>query len=193
MRLRLLGLLLVAIAPVVVVGACSHEVALTDWISQADAVCASAQASADENPIPASPLPGEELRVTAKRSRAELVELRKLDKTEEKSSAVSEYLLTLDHRADELENYAEKLDKTPAQDAPPSRVNLEELTTQAYTQSVALGLTSCNGGVDFTIDTTTTTLYVPNPDSTTPVVTGIGGQPEGQDTTEDKPGVVPSP
>jgi hypothetical protein len=186
MRGRLVLLMMVAITPLVAL-ACSHELAIDDWVVRADQVCERAQASSDANPAPQSPLPGDRLRLTAQRSRDELDELRKLDDPSTRKSSVAEYLLTLEHRSDELVNYADALDKAPAQGPLPDRSHLEDLTTQAYTQGVALGLEHCNGGIDFSVDTTTTTL-VPSSESTTPVPTAIGGQPENEENTEDLPG-----
>jgi len=175
----------VALTPLVVL-ACSKGLEIEEWVAKADDVCQRAQANSDANPAPASPLPGDRLRVTAERSRAELDELRKLEDPVVRKSAVAEYLLTLEHRIDTLEHYADELDKAPLQGPRPDRSQLEELTTQAFTQAVALGLEDCNGGIDFSLDTTTTTAFAP--DSTTPVPTAIGGQPENEETTEDLPG-----
>ena len=189
MRAKLLALAVVAVLPLVAL-ACSHELDIADWVTKADEICQQAQASSDANPGPQSPLPGDRLRLTAQRSRAELDELRKLDPPSQKRSSVAEYLLTLEHRADVLITYADELDKAPTQGPFPDRSQLEELTTQAFTQGVALGLEHCNGGIDFSIDTTTTT--VPSPITSTPVPTGIGGQPENEENTEDLPG-TPEP
>ncbi len=187
MRRRLLALFLVACAPLAVVAACSHEQSIDDWISKADAICRQAQDSADADPAPQSPLPGEKLRLTASRTRDEVASLRKLDSPSEQGSAVAEYLITLDHRNEALENYAEALDKAPTQGPPPPRNVLEDVTTQAYTQAAALGLNDCNGGVDFAADTTTTTLVPPPDTAPAPTVPG-GTSTDSEDGTQDQPG-----
>ena len=185
-----LAVALVALVPLGVATACSREQPLPDWTARADAVCKQAQASADANPVPPSNLPGDALRTSAKRGRDELDELKKLDQPSQQKSAVAEYLITLERRSDALEAYGDALDKAPAQGPAPSRTLLEDVTGQAFTQAAALGLEECAGGVDFEFATTTTSPpTLPNgPEPTTPVVTGIGGQPDGQDTTEDQPG-----
>lgn len=191
MRRRPIAVLTVALVPLVavLVASCSHEQAFDDWATKADAICKQAQQNADQNPAPQSKLPGEALRLSAKRSRDELDELKKLDAPTERTSAVAEYFITLDRRSDALERYGDELDKAPAQGPAPSRALLEDVTGQAYTQAAALDLEECWGGVDFQVATTTTTpSTAPGPEPTTPVVTGIGGQPEGDDTTQDEPG-----
>jgi hypothetical protein len=89
-----------------------------------------------------------------------------------------------------LEHYADELDKAPAQGPLPSRASLEQFTSEAFTQATALGLEQCAGGVDFAVDTTTTTTTtVPVPGSPTDSVTGptgVAGQPEGEETTQDQ-------
>jgi hypothetical protein len=188
----MLVVLSVALLPVVtlVIASCSREQPLSDWATKADAVCRQAQQAADKNPAPESKLPGEALRLSAKRGRDELDELKKLDQPSERKSAVAEYFITLERRSDALERYGDELDRAPAQGPAPSRTLLEDITGQAYTQAAALDLEVCAGGVDFKLATTTTApVTVPGAtEPTTPVVTGIGGQPEGDDTTEDQPG-----
>jgi len=156
-RAKLLLVLVAAIVPVGAAVACSHDLPLNEWLVKADAICRAAQDSADQNPAVQSPLPGDKLRLSAKRTRDELDKLKELDPPIEQKSPVAEYLIVLGHRADALENYAEALDKAPAQGPAPSRVTLEERTTEAYTQAQALGLNDCNGGIDFSVDTTSTT------------------------------------
>jgi hypothetical protein len=170
---------------VALIAGCRNEQPIDDWLADADVACHQAQAGADANPGPQSPLPGESLRRTAKHIEDEVDQLRQLAPPSERRAAVSEYLITLGHRVEILRNYGDALDKAPAQGPLPSRVRLEEITTQAYTQAVALGMEDCDGGVDFAIDTTTTTL-VPGPAESSPVPTAIGGQPENEDTTQDR-------
>ena len=148
---------LVVGALVVLGAACSHDLSLDDWVVRADAVCRQQQAAADADPAPPSPLPGDELRHLAQQSRTELDALRDLPPLEERRSSVAEYLLTLEHRIDVLGNFADELDKAPADGPEPDRGRLEDVTTQATTQAVALGLESCGGGVDLgTVSTSTT-------------------------------------
>jgi hypothetical protein len=195
-RSRAAGLTLLAIIPVALIGWLGYgwiqdfrnqEISIEEWVVRADQICQEAQEQSDANPAPESPLPGDKLRLTAKRTRDEVDDLRELDRPTEKKSAVAEYLISLEHRADELGNYADALDKTPAQGPLPDRTHLEELTNDSYTKGFALGLEKCNGGIDFSVDTTTTTL-VPSSESTTPVPTAIGGQPEDEENTVDEPG-----
>lgn len=182
------AVLLACTLVVVALGAsCSRDQPLADWLRQADEICRRAQESADKNPAPQSNLPGDKLRLSVKRSRDELDELKKLDTPSERTSPVAEYLITLEHRADALELYADELDKAPAQGPLPSRTTLEQFTSEAYTKATALGLEQCAGGVDFAVDTTTTTTTTPGlPVDTAPVPTGIAGQPEGEETTQDQ-------
>ena len=158
----------VALVALLVLGACSHDVAIDDWLVRADDVCRQAQASADADPAPASPLPGDELRHLAQKSRDQLDRLRALALPDAQRSSVSEYLLTLDHRIEVLGNYADEVDRAPAQGPAPDRSRLEDVTTQANTQAVALGLEVCGGGVDRGVSTTTTD----------PVLSGGGGVTE---------------
>lgn len=183
MRAKLIFVLVVAVLPVGALIACSHDLPINEWLTSADAICRASQTSADQNPAPQSPLPGDKLRLSAKRTREELDKLKELDTPTEQKSAVAEYLIVLGHRADALVNYAEAVDKAPAQGPAPSRTTLEERTTEAYTQAQALGLNDCNGGIDFTIDTTSTT-------TSTAVTNATGAGPEDVIdqglTTEDK-------
>jgi hypothetical protein len=191
-RRRHLGALLLACAVPIAVVACGGEQPLANWLDQADAVCRSAQAAADEVPPPDTPFPGDALRVTAERSRSELEQLRALDPPAQQSTGVGEYLATLNVRIEALESTADALDAAPAGE-PPSSESLQEYTNEAYTQAVALGLEDCAGGVDFAVDTTTSTgLGVETTESTTPVPTAVSGQPLGEDTTEDKLGEDPT-
>jgi hypothetical protein len=189
MRRRLLVLATLCVVPLVVL-ACSGQQELTSWIAQADAICRDAQAAADVAPDPDSPFPGDELRATAERSRTELEKLRALDPPAQQASGVSEYLQTLSVRIEALENTAAALDAAPAAGPLPSSESLQEYTNEAYTEAVALGMDDCAGGVDFAVNTTTSTALseLESTDSTAPVPTAIGGQPEGEDTTEDKAG-----
>ena len=171
MRAKLVLVLLSAIIPAAFIVACSRDLPINEWLTGADSICRRAQADADNNPAPQSPLPGDKLRLSAKRTRDELEELKKLDAPAEQKSPVAEYLIVLRLRADALENYAQALDKAPAQGPGPSRATLEERTTEAYTQAQALGLDTCNGGVDFTVDTTSTS-------TSTAVATVSGTAPE---------------
>ncbi len=187
MRRRLLALTLVACVPLAIAAACSHTQSIDEWVSKADAICRQAQTNADSDPPPQSPLPGDRLRLTATRTRDEVDALRKLDEPSEQKSAVAEYFITLDHRDEALQNFAEALDKAPAQGPAPSRAVLEDVTTQAYTQAAALGLNDCNGGVDFAADTTTTTLVAPQ-DTAPPSTTSDGTPTDSEDDTQDQPG-----
>jgi hypothetical protein len=175
-----------SVAVLVGVVACSHELAIDDWLARADDICRQAQQAADANPAPQSPLPGDVLRLTASRSQAELDKLKDLDQPAENKQAVAEYLLTLGHRIDELGNYADAIDKAPAQGPAPDRTHLEDLTSEAFTEGVALGLNDCNGGVDFSIDNTTTSSA--DPLGSVPISTVPGGPPQSEDNTEDSPG-----
>jgi hypothetical protein len=170
--------------------ACSGEQDLASWLSQADAICRQAQEAADAEPAPDSPFPGEPLRRTAERSRQELEQLRALDPPAQQATGVGEYLATLNVRIESLENTADALDAAPASGPPPSSESLQEYTNEAYTQAVALGLEDCAGGVDFAVDTTTSTALtdLETTESTAPVPTAAGGQPVGEETTEDKRG-----
>jgi hypothetical protein len=185
----------VALACTVPIGvlACSSEQELSSWIDQADAICRSAQEAADAEPAPDTPFPGDPLRATAERSRAELDRLRELDPPVQQSEGVGEYLATLNVRIEALENTADALDAAPA-GSPPSSESLQEYTNEAYTLAVALGLEECAGGVDFTIDTTTSTALGNDAvASTSPVVTEVTGLPEGVETVEDGIGVEGPP
>jgi hypothetical protein len=186
-RTKLAALLLTASAPflALAVVACSHQQDLADWLRKADETCKRAQENADRNPAPQSPLPGDALRLSASRSRDELEELRALDPPTEQASAVAEYLIELGHRNDALEHYADDLDKAPAQGPLPSRSVLEETTTAAYTKAEALGLESCAGGIDFGVDTTTTTTSAPADAVTTVPSTLPDGTPGNQFDTPD--------
>lgn len=187
MRTKLVGLLLAASAPLLALVAvsCSHQQDLPDWLRKADEICRRAQENANRNPAPQSPLPGDALRLSAKRSRDELDELRQLDPPAEQASPVAEYLIELGHRNDALEHYADDLDKAPAQGPLPSRAQLEETTTAAFTKAQALGLENCAGGVDFGVDTTTTTTSAP-PDAVTTVPSTLpDGSPGNQFDTPD--------
>ena len=182
--------LAVSIALALVVVACSSEQELTSWIDQADAICRSSQQTADDDPAPDTPFPGDELRRTAEHSRDELEQLRALDPPVQQATGVSEYLATLSVRIEALENTADALDAAPAGGPPPSSESLQEYTNEAYTQAVALGMLDCAGGVDFAVDTTTSTALseVESTEPTAPPPTGAGGQPLGEETTEDKLG-----
>ncbi len=190
MRRRSLLLLAVASALPLATLACSTEQELTGWIDQADAICRASQDAADAAPAPESPFPGEQLRRTADRSRDELGRLRALDPPIQQSSGVSEYLATLDVRIEALGNVADALDAAPTGGPPPSSESLQEYTNEAFTLATALGLTDCAGGVDFAVNTTTSTALseLGTVESTAPVPTAVGGQPEGEETTEDKLG-----
>ncbi len=194
LRRRHLGALALACAVPIAVVACGGEQPLANWLDQADAICRAAQEEADASPAPESPFPGEPLRLTAERSRAELEKLRALDPPAQQSSGVGEYLATLNVRIEALESTADLLDAAPASE-PPSSESLQEYTNEAYTQAVALGLEDCAGGVDFAIDTTTSTMLggVETTEATTPVETAVSGQPLGEETTEDKLGEDPLP
>lgn len=189
MRHKLFGLLLLAAAPLLalLVPACSKQQDLSDWLRKADEVCRRAQENADRNPAPQSPLPGDALRLSARRSRDELDELRQLDPPTEQSSPVAEYLIELGRRNDALEHYADDLDKAPAQGPLPSRALLEETTSGAYTKAQALGLETCAGGIDFGVDTTTTSTSIPPEAVTTVPATLPDGSPGNQFDTEDGP------
>lgn len=191
-RSRLAVVAVLALVPPAI-AACSSEQELSSWIDQADAICREAQAAADASAPPESPFPGEQLRVTAERSRAELEDLRALDPPVQQAAGVSEYLATLNVRIEALENLADALDAAPAAGPLPSSESLQEYTNEAYTQAVALGMVDCAGGVDFAVNTTTSTALseVEAPESTAPVVTDAGGQPAGEQTTEDKLGPDP--
>lgn len=184
------GVVAAAIALALVVVACSSEQELTSWIDQADAICRSSQQAADEDPVPDSPFPGDQLRATAEHSRSELEKLRALDPPVQQATGVSEYLATLNVRIEALENTADALDAAPAGGPPPSSESLQEYTNEAYTLAVALGMNDCAGGVDFAVDTTTSTALTAteSTEPTTPPPTGVGGQPLGEETTEDKLG-----
>lgn len=188
-RRRLAALAVLCLAPVAVL-ACSSEQELATWIAQADAVCREEQEVADAAPAPDGPFPGDQLRLTADRSRSELERLRELTPPAQQSTGVSEYLATLNVRIEALENAADALDAAPASGPPPSSESLQEYTNEAYTLAVALGLVECAGGVDFAVDTTTSTALseLESPEPTAPMPTGAGGQPLGEDTTEDKLG-----
>jgi len=188
-RTKLVGLLVLASTPVMVllVVSCSHQQDLSDWLRKADAVCKDAQGNADRNPAPQSPLPGDALRLSASRSRDELEALRQLDPPSAQSSPVAEYLIELGRRNDALEHYADDLDKAPAQGPFPSRAVLEDTTTQAYTKAEALGLGNCAGGIDFGVDTTTTTTSLAPDAVTTVPATLPDGTPGNQFDTPDGP------
>lgn len=188
-RRRLAVLAAVVVLPLVAL-ACSSDQALTSWIDQADAICRSAQEQADASPAPESPFPGEPLRLTAERGRVELEQLRALDPPTEQAAGVSEYLSTLSVRIEALDNTAAALDAAPAGGPPPSSESLQEYTNEAYTLAVALGMNDCAGGVDFAINTTTSTALsaTESTDPTTPPPTGVGGQPLGEETTQDELG-----
>jgi hypothetical protein len=189
LRPRSAALAAICLAPLAVV-ACGGEQDLASWLNQADAICRQAQEAADAEPAPDTPFPGDPLRRTAERSRAELEDLRALDPPAQQATGVGEYLATLNVRIEALENAADALDAAPAGGPPPSSESLQEYTNEAYTQAVALGLDDCAGGVDFAVDTTTSTALseLETTESTTPVPTAIGGQPLGEETTEDKRG-----
>lgn len=188
-RHRLAALAAACLVPLGVL-ACSGEQDLASWLNQADAICRQAQEAADAAPAPDSPFPGEPLRRTAERSRTELEQLRALDPPAQQSTGVGEYLATLNVRIEALEHAADELDAAPASGPLPSSESLQEYTNEAYTQAVALGLEDCAGGVDFALDTTTSTALsdLETTESTTPVPTAAGGQPVGEETTEDKRG-----
>jgi hypothetical protein len=139
-----------------VLSACSQDVSIDEWLARADEVCRQEQASADADPAPASPLPGDELRHLAQQGRDQVERLRALDLPDAQRSSVSEYLLSLDHRIEVLRNYADEVDQAPAQGPAPDRSRLEDVTTEANTRAVALGLEVCGGGVDRGVITTTT-------------------------------------
>jgi len=191
-RRRLALLATLALVPLGVV-ACSGDQELSSWIDQADSICREAQSTADANPPPQSPFPGEPLRVTAERSRQALEKLRALDPPVQQATGVSEYLATLNVRIEALESTADALDAAPAAGPLPSSESLQEYTNEAYTQAVALGMEDCAGGVDFAIDTTTSTALSETeaPESTAPIPTDVGGQPSGEATTEDQLGADP--
>jgi hypothetical protein len=184
-RRRFLLGLAVVVAPVVAL-ACSHSLAFPDWVAQANALCQQAQQDADAHPAPPSPLPGDVLRLTATRSQTELDQLKALDPPDDRKTAVSQYLISLGHRIDALNLYAGALDKAPTGGTPPDRTALEQDTTDSFDQAQALGLDGCSGGIDFTVDTTTTTIDA-GP-TTAPMPTSVGGQPENEDNTPDAPG-----
>jgi hypothetical protein len=94
--------------------------------------------------------------------------MRELPPPSEQRDAVAEYLVTLEHRFDALDHYADAIDKAPTQGPAPDRRNLEDETTKAYTQAVALGLEKCNGGVDFNVDTTSSVPFGGDQSGTTP-------------------------
>jgi hypothetical protein len=188
---RTVAVLLVSLLPIaaLIISACATGQSLNDWLDKADAVCRAVQDNADRNPAPQSPLPGDEIRLSATRSRAALEELRELTPPDDRGSAVQDYLITLGRRVDALEHYAEALDKAPAQGPAPPRASLEDVTNQAFTQAVALGLEDCAGGVDFAVETTsTTTTMLEGGPTTTPGPTGVAGQPEDEEVTQDQPG-----
>ena len=193
-RHRLAALVAVCVVPLGVL-ACGGEQDLAGWLNQADAVCRAAQEAADAEPAPESPFPGDPLRRTAEQSRAELDKLRELDPPAQQATGVGEYLATLNVRIEALENTADALDAAPAGGPPPSSESLQDYTNEAFTQAVALGLEDCAGGVDFAVDTTTSTALseLETTESTTPVPTAIGGQPLGQETTQDELGPDPLP
>jgi hypothetical protein len=192
-RRRLAALALVCAVPVVV-AACGGEQELASWLNQADTICRRAQEAADAEPAPDTPFPGDALRRTAERSRSELDQLRALDPPAQQASGVGEYLATLNVRIEALENTADALDAAPASGPPPSSESLQDYTTEAYTLAVALGLDDCAGGVDFAVDTTTSTVLsdLESPESTTPVPTAPTGLPLDQEATEDKLGDDPA-
>jgi hypothetical protein len=162
-------------AVALVLAGCSHDTGIDDWLAKADAVCREEQAAADADPAPGSPLPGDELRHLAQQGRDQLDRLRDLALPDEQRSSVAEYLLTLEHRIDVLGNYADELDRAPANGPAPDRRRLEDVTAQANTQAIALGLEACGGGVDLGVGTTTTE----------PVLSGGVGATEGPSTTGD--------
>jgi hypothetical protein len=188
-RRRLVTLALVCAVPIAV-AACGGEQDLATWLDQADAICRQAQEAADAEPAPDTPFPGDALRRTAERSRTELDQLRALDPPAQQSSGVGEYLATLNVRIEALENSADALDAAPASGPPPSSESLQDYTNEAYTLAVALGLDDCAGGVDFAVDTTTSTALseLESTDSTAPVPTAPTGIPLGEEATEDKLG-----
>ena len=188
-RHRLAALAAICLLPLGVL-ACSGEQDLASWIDQADAICRQAQEAADADPAPETPFPGDALRRTAEQSRRELEQLRELDPPAQQATGVGEYLATLNVRIESLENTADALDAAPASGPPPSSESLQDYTNEAYTLAVALGLEDCAGGVDFAVDTTTSTALseLETTESTAPVPTAIGGQPLGEETTEDKLG-----
>lgn len=169
------------------VAACSATpIPLAAWITKADAVCTDAQELADQEAAPPGLLPGDPLRRAAKHSRNELDGLEKLDRPDERRTAVDEYLRTFRRRIDLLELYADEVDKTPTSAPAPPVDDLTSVTAQVLTQAVALGLERCGAGVDADLGpgAPTTTL----PGDTTPVPTAVGGHPEDEETTEDLPG-----
>lgn len=189
-RTRLAALLAVAVLPLLAVAlaSCSRssDITLAEWLSRADAICARAQEKADADPVD-SPLPGEALRVTATRTADEVDQLRALPSPDQNKAAVGDYLRSLDRRIEVLRAYADDVDKVPAGGQPPVIDKLVDATQDSVTQAVALGLESCAGGVDFTLQTTTTTSSL-LPGETTPVPTAIGGQPENEENTVDEAG-----
>jgi hypothetical protein len=108
----------------------------------------------------------------------------------QQATGVGEYLATLNVRIEALDNTAAALDAAPAGGPLPSSESLQEYTNEAYTLAVALGMLDCAGGVDFAVATTTSTALseVESTEPTTPPSTGAGGQPLGEETTEDKLG-----
>jgi len=192
--MKLAGLVLAASTPglAFVALSCSSQQSLSDWLRGADSICRRAQENADRSPAPQSPLPGEAIRLNATRNRDALEELRQLAPPTEQASPVAEYLIELGRRNDALEHYADDLDKAPAQGPLPSRALLEETTSGAFTKAQALGLESCAGGIDFGVDTTTTTTSLPPDAVTTVPATLPDGSPGNQFDTPDGPPPLPA-
>ncbi len=127
---------------------CSGQPTISDWLRQADAVCRTAEEASAADPIAVRPVPGDALRIGVERTRAEVDALRKLDRPREWSTAVSDYLLSLDRRNEVSEEYAKAIDRTPVNAEAPPRELVDRTAEDAANKAQALGLQWCDGGID---------------------------------------------
>lgn len=127
-------------------------VPLSEWVKEADDVCAEMQAEADlVRPVLFSPPPAELLRKSSELSKREASQLRDLPAPAgDARTQARDYVATLDERNTALDLLATSIELSSA-DAPKDTDRVAELTQSAADKAIALGLDECRAGVDLSV------------------------------------------
>lgn len=122
---------------------------LSDWVKEADTICADHQTEADlVRPVLFSPPVPELLRKSSELSKAEASELRDLPAPAgDARIQARDYIATLDERNTTLDLLATGIELSQ-DDVDDLTTRLGELTQDAADKAIALGLEQCRAGVD---------------------------------------------